>query len=631
LANPHRIAIVLFFLALVFMLFSGISCVTALDNRINITITEYVDKNVSYGKDFVYSDNVEYYFITGFINVTNPSNEAVYDIFITFLNTNDLLGNVTYLGGRNGTHYNGTAGEYITLHIPQLRPDDSTLFNYTMNSTSISEPLNMETEYNLGANNYYWRKVLAGENLTIRQNITNELDIVMSITNINITMLTQGIWWNNSVLHNFTFEKLITSGDWANVTNGTNRTWNWVPSGGTLGPLDAVNITYVIQAPNMVPSSQTYLMLIEQLQYEVPYVASNLTLFSVHASSKSNFSFEKRIARPSNNNNDHNVTWEIVPHINTPYDVAYNLTKVSFWVTSDLNPNNLTTDSVNPSRTLNYTYLPYAEVNSTQAWDPANYWYFNYTDGSGGYPPPIVWMRPEYHLINDGRGQITNQSYTYNGTDMYMKYVYVVAGYWLQVEKNVTSVADDQYRIYIDVKNIGNGATPQNLTVTVYDVIPNGFYNSSAMIPVPSANQPIVGAFNGTAYQWDIPPKGELNSSLYARGDLNNYDKWNATYLVNGTGDYRVTDLYIIGLDPRLVDGAFGSPLIAVMSGFQTYSKEIMYFSIVLFLIILNTTNLLISTRINRKIDKHDMDGGMSKLEADVRELKDRITKRRKK
>ncbi|MBN2458502.1 hypothetical protein JXB31_05215 [Candidatus Woesearchaeota archaeon] len=268
-----------------------------------------------------------------------------------------------------------------------------------------------------------------------------------------------------------------------------------------------------------------------------------------------------------------------------------------------------------------YTGGPLATLNISTAWDPnpIDFWTFNYTDGSNSsYPPPIVWMKPEW-LVSAGLGQILNYTSTISGQDLYLKYIYVVNGYWLQVQKNITNIAEDQYYIYTFVENIGNGWTPKFEKVTVYDFIPSEFepYSWSHN---PNANQSVGvpgSEFYGTSFVWDIPWKADMNSSLGPKnGPLatgwENYS-WNVSYIVNGTGAYRITELYIVGLDPLKVDGASASPLIAVITGFQSHSKEAIYISIVVFLVVINLANLLITRKINNKLDYADHQTGTTK------------------
>jgi hypothetical protein len=421
-------------------------------------------------------------------------------------------------------------------------------------------------------------------------------------------MTAEAVIWNTSSF-SFGLAFLNGVGDYLNVYgNGTSTTnWWWAPAGGTLAVGESQNISFIMSVPETVPTSLTYKALTEEISYHVHFLISNLTIQAVNASADVEFDFEKLILQPADNlNSSHNVTWEIRPNLFSPVNVSYNLNKVTLWVTATQDPADVTPHS------KVYSGNPIIEVNLTSgAWDPSSdYWLFNYTDGSSSaYPPPIIWMKPEW-IIKNAYGQIVNSSSTINAKDMYIKYIYVVNGYWLQIQKNITNIGEGRYSIYTYVENIGNGWTPQYEKVTVYDFVPNAFTPSNWTInPGSNLNVGVPGSdYYGTSYVWDIPWKGILNSSLGPKNGPNsttwsNYS-WNVSYIVNGTGTYKVTELYIVGLDPLKVDGAFASPIIAIISGIMSYTNEILYVALVAFLIIVNIINLYITNRINNKLNQ---------------------------
>ncbi len=351
--------------------------------------------------------------------------------------------------------------------------------------------------------------------------------------------------------------------------------------------------------------SDSYMALIENVTYSVSYLMSNLTLDEINVSADVEQKMEKRIYQPSDNDLNHNVTWEIQPLIWSDVNITFDLNKVTMWVTYDLNPNNYT--GLNKT----FTGSPIKEINITESWGNSSYyWYFNYTDGSNSTnPPPIVWLRPEW-LISNKMGQIVNYSLSVSGEDLYMKYIYVIHGYWLQIDKNITNIGEGIYRINTTVTNIGNGWTPKYEYVTVYDFVPNEFvaWNFTdttyinETVGVPGSD------YYGKAFRWNIPWKAGMNSSLGPKNgpDATGYANytWTVGYIVNGSGQYKVTELYIIGLDPLKVDGAFASPIITIIAGIQSHSTEIVYVSVIAFLIVLNITNLIITHRINNKISQ---------------------------
>ncbi|MEM4267901.1 MAG: hypothetical protein QXK37_03630 [Candidatus Woesearchaeota archaeon] len=590
--------------------------VFAANPHLNITMTERVYQNTTFAENFTLTEIVKSCMTQGTLNVTNPQPEPVYDIYLKFTNTQFLSTNLTWDSATKfGNQTAGMPGQTIIIYIPELLQGNYSTFYYNVSCTSLSPPVNIDTNYS----NYdhgFNRKVLAGYNWTITQSVTNNNTAGLNISNVNITLTAQNVIWNTSTF-NFTLEELWPHGDYTNVTgNGSSKyQWTWTPLGGLIPWNSSTYINFTMRAPYSVPFSASYLGLQESITYEVNYLLSNLTLNEVNASSDINFSFEKRISQPSDNELNHNVTWEIRPQVNTPLNISFDLLKVTLWVTNSSDPNEYLT----PFGYLNYNYsgTPLKEINATTSWEPGAYWYFNYTDGSNATnPPPIVWMKP-FWLIANKNGQIVNYTTSRAGNDVYLKYIYVVNGYWLEVRKNVTNIGEGQYQINITVENIGNGWTPQWEVVTVYDFVPQEF-TAWDMQPSPydcptgsnCRNQSVSGSdFTGMTYEWMIAHKPNMNSSLGPKFGPDavseeNYS-WSVAYKVNGTGPFKVSQLYIVGLDPLKVDGASASPIITIISGIQSRTNEIIYISIVAFLIAVNVTNLVITHKINKKLESN--------------------------
>jgi len=600
------------FLAIVF----SVSYVTAVGTHMNVTISEIVYRNTTFAEYFDLSENTSYCIINGTLNITNPGQETVYDIYLQFSNTGSMITNFTWVPTTKfGNHTSGGPGQIMLIHIPSLRQGNYSTYTYAVSCLNASPPLDIDSNYTNADHNHN-RKVLAGYNWTVEQTITNLNYLQTNISNINITITAQDVLWN-STLFNFSLQELNAVGDYLNVYgNGTsNYQWWWTPNGGELEFNNSENISYQVRAPYSVPFTATYRALLESITYDVNFLISNVSLDYINGSADINFSLEKRIAQPADNTLSHNVTWEIRPSINTKENITFDINKVTMWVTENLDPTNDTGDTAWGGLNITHTGSPMKEINiSTQWGNSSYYWFFNYTDGANStYPPPIVWMQPEW-LITNAYGQIMNYTTTRSGTDYYIKYIYVIHGYWLEVAKNVTSIGEDQYRINIFVENIGNGWTPEFTYVTVYDFVPNDFavWNmSNGGCPSTQCQNLSVGSvgsdFYGMSYRWNIPWKGTMNASLGPKvgPDATSWDNysWNVSYTVNGTGPYKVTDLYIVGLDPLKVDGASVSPVIAVITGLQSYTKEIIYLGIVAFLIVINVSNLIITNKINSKLD----------------------------
>ena len=484
---------------------------------------------------------------------------------------------------------------YAVIHIPELRPTNTSIFDYTISGLDVAPPLNITTEY---TNPEFNTKVLAGEHFGIRLTAEN-IATVGDLENVNITLRTESVNVTNGsefevfnfTLHNLS-DDIAISDDWANVDNSSDRTWYWNVNAGTIPVGDNYNISFEIRAPDTVATSNTYLAMTQILAYTIGTTASELAVSDVRSKARIRFNETKRIVSPQDSLENRNVTWASDPAVGTDANITFTLEKVSLWVTEVRDPN----EKVG----IETEYTPNFDFNMSTRWDLET-WYFNFTDGStASAPPPIIWMKP-YWIIKNTGNQIINSSVTVNGTDLYMNYIYVVGGYWLEVDKQVIDTGDGMYDIFTEVQNRGNGHTPQNMTVTVYDFIPSNFeaYNWN---PPPGNSSVVSGQFTGTAYQWDVGLRTNISTSFSPRGSADGLDRWNMSYSVNGSGDFQVSDLYIVGLDPRLVDGANSYEGVAVISAIASTSREILYLAIVVFLIGINLANFMMTSRINRKL-----------------------------
>ncbi|MFW5852402.1 MAG: hypothetical protein ACOCUR_00050 [Nanoarchaeota archaeon] len=665
------------------------------DTYLNITITEQATQNVTFAEFFYLEETVYAALIEGFVNITNPSTEPVYDTMIKLENLANLATNVTHYNGRHGVQSSGLTTEnvsvtygainrtpqpfvdqdldrdnrtdfiwinrthlvldfstetqlityaladpadedphaiafedepivssygevigwvdgtyafndpwqidanqltiiqapnpdYVIVHVPELRPGESSVFTY--NATGlINPPLDVDTDY---IHDQY-TKVLAGECFQVIQNATNEFEQGLDLYDVNITMTMQPVEWNGTE-SNFSFDQLYLFGDYTNVDNVSehNQTWYWGVNGGTVPHGDMYYINYSVCAPDTVPNSSTYLFLEEELNYRTPGTITGISLDDVKARADMRFNFTKRIDRPTDTEENRDVIWEVEPSIVTSTPIDFNVTKISLWVTSTENPNDKTV--------LKERYFPTDVVNESNRWNSYNNlgerWYFNYTDGSHPTlaPPPIVWMIP-YHHIADINDQIIRVFETKSGEDYYFKYIYVVNGYWLEIEKNVTNIGGDEYNVSLFVWNRGPGYTPRDLTVTVYDFVPVNF-TARDFTEAFTQSSAVSGSFDGTAYNWDIPPQRTVQNASFAPvGEVNS--TWNVSYVVDGEGEYRISDLYIVGLDPRLVDGGSSSEVISVLSSMVSRSTEGVYVLIVFALVAINVLNYVLTKK----------------------------------
>lgn len=565
--NSLRFVIYAFLLAMIVP-----SLAFATQEQIRINLQEEVTQVVSYdpleARGGIWSsanENQSVYNITGYITVTNqnPNGKTMSDIYISFDYTENMTLPV-YFTGRNGTFVsNDPSTGNLILHIPEIATGENSTWVYTVNTTSIRPPLNLTTSYSD-------TKVLAGAEFSLSDTLINEFDNVAyqvdtCIYNIVLNQTTTPVDFSGSP-QDFLFNQASLGGtDAGNVTytsNNLTQTWN-VLGGNCLYLGNSTDISYNITTPYNIPRTDAFSVSNTTLSYSLNNTISHLRVIDITAVSEGELSFEKQIISASDPVlYGSNVTWNVTGYFNTNTNITYNLTSATFWVSqrnvngSYTDPNTVDTDPISGAN-LTINYFPNALVNSTLPWI-SNNWLFNYSD----LPSPIVWMDINFSIQNDGT-QLINRSVTVNDNDIYIKELYLIIGYWLEIEKNVTSVGADQYNIRIDVHNRGNQVTPGDAIVTIYDFIPQEFsvlgsmsYPTSPWYTTAQANNNVTGPFNGTLYQWALTPTNSLNTSLAAGPAQNINTTWFVEYNVTGSGDYDVLDVFVTGLDPQLVEGA---------------------------------------------------------------------------
>ena len=562
------ISMILSFIMLPFFAFSA-------QEQIRVELKEFVDQNVLYnplksnsGIWVDANENQSNYNITGYIVVSNnnPNGKTMSDIYVSLGYTDNSTLPVHY-SGRNGTFIsNNPYSGNLILHIPEIEAGENSTWVYSVNTTNIRPPLNLTSSYSD-------TKVLAGSNFTVTDVLENVFDNYAFQTNsciYNIVLNQTTVPINFSgAMQDFYFIPSSTSGsDASNVTysaDNLTQTWNVLGSN-CLYKTNTSNINYGILTPLNVPKTGDFTVTNTTLSYFLNQTISHMRVVDITGISEADLSFGKKIVSPSHPTlYGSNVTWNVTGYFNTDTNITYNLTQVTFWVSqrnvngSYTDPNTVDVDPISGAN-LTTSSIPNVLVNSSLSWTSSN-WLFNYSD----LPSPIVWMDVNFTIQNDGT-QLVNRSVTQNGNDLYIKELYLIIGYWLEIEKNITSLGSDSYNIRIDVHNKGNQVTPGDAIVTIYDFVPSTFnitspivYSTSTWYSTSHANNTVSGGFNGTLHQWAILPSNVLNTSFSAGPAKNSNTTWYADFNVTGQGDYDVMDVFVTGLDPQKVDGAGAS------------------------------------------------------------------------
>lgn len=567
--------------SILFMLLLSISAGFATtQEQIRVDLSEVVDQEVRFNP---LEDPLGPYFInttiTGVINITNLNPVAtISDIFVIFNNASNVTG-LEFTSGRNGTIVDNSTDAF-TLRIFELEANQSSVWTYTVNGTNVQSPLELNT-------NYSDYKVLAGNSLNLNDTLTNRFEAPAHNTEACVfdVVLTQTALPVGLAGEPFEFEAA------SNVTNDTSAElsfvgnqliWN-VSGGACMNSGDTFFLSYDILSPTNISETSTYNITNTTLSYQLNNTVSHVRFDSLRAITSQGVALEieKRIMDVADPfTNDSNVTWNGTGRLISTSDISLLLTEFSLWVSDHTgNPNTRDNDTLDGSLleidyNLSTPGFPVTLNATNNTWMSPG-WLFNYSD----LPSPILYGRPVFEILDDGV-QITNRTVTRNGNDFAIKELFLVLGYWLEVQKNITSLGDDEYNIRIEVYNKGNQVTPENSIVTLFDFVPENFNITSNLTQITNTSlYPIITSwyepqfnsenitgtgFNGTMLTWGLAGQTPLNTSFaqgprenFAVGDANyNATTFVVTFNVTGEGPYSLLDVFITGVDPQQIDGA---------------------------------------------------------------------------
>ncbi|MFW6046263.1 MAG: hypothetical protein ACOCP4_00455 [Candidatus Woesearchaeota archaeon] len=618
----------------------------------------YSDYNDSWVDDY---ENQSHYNLTGRLVIENVNedwtNGTLGNIWIEINNTEEIFSlnrsietRNAIIYGYNGSHVNysiNSTGFFnnsiynqsqVMIRISELNPGENVSFDYTINPNTIRPPLNFTTNYNKS-------KLLAGDSFRVFDEIQNvfdynayQRDCIYDIQ-VNQRAISYDEFISDGIWYNFTFPNTNFGGTDSSFVSRPNETtliWD-VNNGDCLYFGDQENISYDVLSPNDIPRTDNYDFLNTTIHYNIDSTISHMNIIDVKASSeKVDFNVTKEIydIADETSRTNHNVTWRAWSNIYTDLqNISYNVTSISLWVSERNASYDLSTDpnsiGTNEGENLNVSFdwngmhfdsrpdLSNCGIDHNLSSDSPIvteeecYWYFNYTD----VPTPIVWNTFEFSIINNdyylfnetgdsNKAQIQSHSLTVDEDDRFVKEMYIIVDYWLELKKNVTSLGNDTYKIEVWVKNKGNRWTPDNATVSVFDLVPEEFellttmddYSNTSIYSDDLSyvygtqydNYSISGGenYNGNLLKWAIAfddTHYDINSSL-APGyetDWSDYNStWYAKYYVRGEGEYDATELYIVGLDPELVEGAITDFLIELKSGIYSLNNQELSFMI---------------------------------------------------
>jgi len=199
---------------------------------------------------------------------------------------------------------------------------------------------------------------------------------------------------------------------------------------------------------------------------------------------------------------------------------------------------------------------------------------------------PIVWANCTFEIAKSDYS-ILNETGGLGNKYVVVEKILVIGSYLIKVTKHIVPNENGTYDIYVVVENIGSKKSP---LVYAYDLVPNNFtvsdewVNESYMLNN-SGNHTVSNPEYSMCMYWALNPLtgGANGDGNYTDSvEIQNNQSVVIHYRLNGTGEFRPTDAFIVGIDPThsllpttspktvLVSGAMSDnfePLLMILSG----------------------------------------------------------------
>jgi hypothetical protein len=536
----------------------------------------------------------------------------------------------------NKTGVFNTSGANCFVHIPLLNTSGFVSIFYDVNDTLMGidngAPFNISERYNpskipaggnytwtvyfnVSLNNTWWEKTalgsLGGNNVTL--NITKYLSndsshygdpywtyLNLSSCSYNTNEVGGSCEISDSLYSN------ATNTDAFNVTNVVLNTTN---------SNSYVNITFSVTG-NYTNSSAAphYIALFGFAVFEFNLDYGNISgSYVVDVFAIGNASIN--ITKEGPYYNDSGNTWwrGNVTITNKASGLSYVVTNVTMWATnqssfSDYVSGTFKCNDSDPSESTGYVICEYNSSNSNLPVlsstgssvtlpDSSNWMNFSYNQ------VPIIWANAIFKLIQNSTGgwetnNTTSNDYnaTYGSNFIVIEKIYVIGTYLVKVTKHVkfnqteSTGSNNVFDVYLVVENIGGDVSPY---VYVYDLIPENFskfkwdYNWSSegdgdWVKLPSmlagngnVSSPLSGYREGLYWRLNPIKPGAVGDGNYTNETaINNNQTVVIFYQLNGTGDFRVLDAFIVGIDPMYSLNEQTSPKITLVSGAKATNYE---------------------------------------------------------
>ena len=545
--------------------------------------------------------------VTGFINISNAGPDDLSDVWVAI----DLKNNASPLtlyfenassdvfittdaasaSAATNSNLNTTADYFV--HIPMLRVGEVVSLFYDVDDSKVGIPILVEESYNIS-------KIPANVQQTWRAylNLTLNTSAVPAGANVNV----------NVTKYLSTSDTDFGSSNWSSlgpITNnqsnkGTTVVWG---SPYASGNNDALNVTGIIlnaTSPHVnisfdvtgVNTNSQRDATLEPFGFATIYFSfgdgvSGSSVVDVFASGPASIAAIKE--GPVVNSSG---TWwnESVNITNIATGVTYVIKNVSVWAV------NTTSGFPNMNAVIPGSWH---DLKSNQNISPGEYWEsqkFTFENSR----VPVIWANMTLKLIkNQSQGwwvlDKTTHEYnsTYGSSYIVVEKILVIGSYLIKATKHVVPAGSNIYDVYIVVENIGGKITPPD--VYVYDMLPENFtennwdgswsdvgtdgnwVNQSAMLKANGTNNSALPSGYAKGYFWQlnaIYPNADGDGNYTDYSEIAQNKSVVIYYQIQGSGAYKATDLFIVGIDPTFSMNAQTSPRITIVSGSAARNYE---------------------------------------------------------
>ncbi len=590
-------------LMFVFLVLGVVSVYAApLDIEIIEVFNVMAEMNESYETEYTMN-------ITGFINITNSGSDDLSDIWLAVDLVNNASGLVLYHNGSSSNVYiytdpavaeaatdnvlNTTNADYF-VHIPRLNVGETVSLWFDVNDTLFEVPILVKESYNLSKvpakKIVSWRayiNVSRNENALssdawVWVNVTKYLSndtANFGSSNWSFLNLSDPVNESGDPLEFVIWDAPYTSGayDALNVTNST--------KGIPLTPSDPnMNFSFAVSARSEVEARSS----LEPFGFAVVFFEINKSFSGTNVVDV--FATGPAAVQAIKEGPNETLWWNMSANVsNTAIGLAYVVTNLTLFAV------NTTAGFPNMNEVIKYVdEYPNVVLN------PGQY----YNTGKYSFRSPIVpavWANMTFRLIEDPTlgWQVVNYSVHEYDTSYGSKYIVVekilvIGTYIVKVTKHVVPQSGNNYSVYLVVENIGGDTSPD---LWVYDMLPRNFtelnwdndwtdvgadgnwVNRSDMF-IENITTSITFGDYYKGFAWHLRP---LAAGSNGDGNYTDYSEIASNksvviyYEISGTGDYKLSEAFIVGIDPTFSMNVQTSPKITIVSGSAARSYESLF------------------------------------------------------